>query len=449
MRDASRTWVAVSLAISLLLAAFLVATLHLRTLTPLVRHDNGHGGADAAPIFGWWDIHAGWGTAGAIVVGLLVIWRGPTVARSLPWRVMMFATWGTAATWSVSLALVDGWRRGFTMRLTDPNEYLHEVPAVTDISAALRSFTRRIPDFQPDSWTTHVAGHPPGALLTFVWLDRLGLSGGAWAGAMVVAMGSSAAAAAVMTIRIVHDERTARAAAPFLATAPTAIWVAVSADGYFMAVVAWGIALCARSLSLDGWPARATATAAGVLLGWAALLSYGLTLAGLLVLAVLATARNRRVALRAAVPAVLSATAMLGLFRLQGFWWVDGYHAVQERYWQGIAQDRPFRYWGWANFASTVCAVGLGSVAGVGHALDPAALRSRYGLNLLIAAALAALVIADISMLSKAETERIWLPFTMWLTAAPALLPPRSRRCWLGVNVVGALVLNHVILTNW
>ncbi len=31
---------------------------------------------------------------------------------------------------------------------------------------------------------------------------------------------------------------------------------------------------------------------------------------------------------------------------------------------------------------------------------------------------------ADLSMLSKAETERIWLPFTIWLTAAPALLPP-------------------------
>ena len=42
--------------------------------------------------------------------------------------------------------------------------------------------------------------------------------------------------------------------------------------------------------------------------------------------------------------------------------------------------------------------------------------------------ALLAIVCADLSMLSKAETERIWLPFTVWLTAAPALLPPRSHR---------------------
>jgi len=60
-----------------------------------------------------------------------------------------------------------------------------------------------------------------------------------------------------------------------------------------------------------------------------------------------------------------------------------------------------------------------------------------------------AIVCADLSMLSKAETERIWLPFTVWLTAAAALLPVRSHRWWLAANVIGALVLNHVILTNW
>ena len=52
-------------------------------------------------------------------------------------------------------------------------------------------------------------------------------------------------------------------------------------------------------------------------------------------------------------------------------------------------------------------------------------------------------------MLSKAETERIWLPYTIWLTAAPALLPPQSHRFWLALNVVGAIALNSFILTNW
>ena len=52
-------------------------------------------------------------------------------------------------------------------------------------------------------------------------------------------------------------------------------------------------------------------------------------------------------------------------------------------------------------------------------------------------------------MLSKAEVERIWLPFTIWLTAAPALLPVRSHRLWLALNAAGALAINTVIFTNW
>ena len=70
-------------------------------------------------------------------------------------------------------------------------------------------------------------------------------------------------------------------------------------------------------------------------------------------------------------------------------------------------------------------------------------------IHLLVLAALAAILFADLSMLSKAETERIWLPFTVWLTAAGALLPARTQRWWLGLNVIGALLLNHFILTNW
>ena len=141
--------------------------------------------------------------------------------------------------------------------------------------------------------------------------------------------------------------------------------------------------------------------------------------------------------------AALAALAVLAVFRLAGFWWLDGYHAVQQRYWQGIALDRPFQYWSWANLASVVCAIGLGSVAGISRVFDVAAIRPRSGLHLLVLGALAAILCADLSMLSKAEVERIWLPFTIWLTAAPALLPARSHRWWLALNAAGALLLNH------
>ena len=77
------------------------------------------------------------------------------------------------------------------------------------------------------------------------------------------------------------------------------------------------------------------------------------------------------------------------------------------------------------------------------------AIKRRCGLHLVVIGALLAVACADLSMLSKAETERICLPFTVWLTAAAALLPPRSHRWWLALKIVGALAINHLILTNW
>jgi hypothetical protein len=326
---------------------------------------------------------------------------------------------------------------------------LRQVPTVTDIADAVRTFASRIPDFQPNSWITHVSGHPPGALLTFVWLDRIGLGGGAWAGLLCLLVGSSTAAAIVVAVRALADENTARLAAPFVAVAPTAIWIAVSADGYFAGVAAWGISLLALAARRTvRWPIVAAA-GSGLFLGWGIFLNYGLGLMALPAMAVLIAAVDWRSAVRALVPAVLSALAVVGVFAVAGFWWFDGYTLVQDRYWQGIANDRPFQYWSWANLASVVCAIGLGTVAGIGRLFDIAALRRRSGLHLVVLGALLAIVLADLSMLSKAETERIWLPFTVWLTASGALLPPRSQRWWLALNVVGALLLNHFILTNW
>jgi hypothetical protein len=231
--------------------------------------------------------------------------------------------------------------------------------------------------------------------------------------------------------------------------APTAIWIAVSADGYFAGVAAWGIAALALSATRTTRHRMLAATGSGLLLGWGIFLNYGLVLMALPALAVLLCAKSWRDALTTLAPAVFAALAVGAVFLSAGFWWFDGYLLVQERYWQGIANDRPFQYWGWANLASVVCAIGLGSVAGVGRVFDIAAIRRRSGLHLLVLGALLAILLADLSRLSKAETERIWLPFTVWLVASTALLPPRSHRWWLALNVIGALLINHLILTNW
>jgi methylthioxylose transferase len=451
VRLARREAVAVGLAVALVAAAFVVPHLNLGSVTPLIHASPQRiaAFAETAPIFGWWNAHAGWGTPAAILIGVAAVLWGPSIAARLPWRGLTFATWATSAAWAFSLAMIDGWQRGFAGRLTARHEYLNQVPTITDIGEAVRTFSSRILDFQPNSWITHVSGHPPGALLTFVWLDRIGLSGGAWAGLLCLLVGSSASAAVIVAVRVLADENTARAAAPFVAVAPTAIWIAVSADGYFAGVAAWGLALLALATTRAARVPVLAAAAAGLLLGWGIFCNYGLALMALPAAAVLIAARSGRAALTSLAVAMPAAVAVVVAFAVAGFWWFDGYTLVQQRYWQGIANDRPFQYWSWANLASVVCAVGLGTVAGLSRVFDLAAIRRRSGLHLVLLAMLLAILCADLSMLSKAETERIWLPFTVWLMAAPALLRALTRRYWLAVNVIGALVLNHLILTNW
>lgn len=446
-----REAIAVSVGVLLVVAAFVVPHLNLGIVTPLINSTPAqiNSFAQTAPIFGWWNAHIGWGTVPAILIGVAAVVWGKAVAQRLSWRALTFTVWATSFAWAFALAMIDGWQRGFAGRLTARHEYLRQVPTITDIPEAVRTFASRILDFQPNSWITHVSGHPPGALLTFVWLDRIGLGGGAWAALWCVLIGSSAAAAVIVAVRALSDESTARRVAPFVAVAPTAIWIAVSADGYFTGVAAWGIALLALAVRQRVRAPWLAAIGAGLLLGWGIFLNYGLALMALPAVAVLICAADWRTAVRALVPAVLAALMIVAVFAIAGFWWFDGYTLVQQRYWQGIAMNRPFQYWGWANFASVACAVGLGTVAGIGRVFDLAAIKRRSGLHLLVLAALAAIVFADLSMLSKAETERIWLPFEVWLTAAGALLPARTQRWWLGLNVVGALALNHLILTNW
>ena len=89
--------------------------------------------ADTAPIFGWWNAHVGWGTVPAIVIAAATVLWGPELAQRLRWRTLTLAAWATSAVWAFSLAMVDGWYRGFTHRLEAQHEYLRQVPSITDI----------------------------------------------------------------------------------------------------------------------------------------------------------------------------------------------------------------------------------------------------------------------------------------------------------------------------
>ncbi|WP_433533885.1 hypothetical protein ACQPZK_16950 [Micromonospora sp. CA-249363] len=417
--------------------------------------------ADAAPLYATWRPHVGWGSPAALVVAVAVVGWGARWARTARWGHLLAAAWLTAVAWTMSLALVDGWSAGLTRRLTPQAEYLHEVPGVTDIPTMLAGFAGRIVDFQPDSWSTHTAGHPPGALLIFVWLDRVGLGGGTAAALACVLLGATIAVSVPVTLRALGAPDAARTVVPFLVLLPGAVWVGASADGIFAAVVAAGLAL----LAVRG---RVAALAGGAVLGFALHLSYGFLLVGVLALAVVALRRTHR--LGALLAAAIGVAAVTAVFVAAGFHWWDGYQLVVQRYYQGWAADRPYAYWVWANLAALLLSAGPVLGPALRRALGPALRRAltaargrRVGGRLALPAAagvraagptvllpLAALVAvlgADLSGLSKAEVERIWLPFVVWLLVATAHLPATSRRWWLAAQALTALAVNHLLWT--
>ncbi|MYV48667.1 hypothetical protein [Streptomyces sp. SID2888] len=418
------------------------------------------------PLMASWEPHLGPGTPMAVLVAIATVAYGPGLSARLPWRALVPLTWGTAMAWIYSLALIDGWHRGIAVRLTTRQEYLQVIDRFQDIPAALRGFTGHILLGSPGHWPAHVAGHPPAAPLTFVLLDRVGLGGGGWAGVWCVTVGATACAAVLITVRALADEDLARRTAPFLVLAPAAVWMGTSADAYFAAVAAWAVALLALAVTGRSlWWAGAS----GLLFGLTCYLSYGLTLVALIAAAVLALGRHgvrERPALL--VPLLAGLAVVPTAFTLAGFNWWEAYQLLVTRYYQGAGGVRPYGYWVWANLACTVLITGLATAAGLrrtGAVLvrrrgDAPARTAETRLALLVSAALLALLVADLSGMSKAETERIWLPFALWLLPACTFLtrpqaPGSERagkttvRAWLTAQALLPLLLNHLLLTGW
>ena len=439
-RDAA--WVGLLAALALITAAFVVPPLlgwEVYARAPRAR------GGGVPPLHGFWDVKLfGPGTLPAVALALLS-WRYAVgLAERLPWRWLLVTSYAAGVAWLLSLAFVDG-LSGMTRTMDHGYDYLATARGVSDVGAVLESFVERIPYGHPDNWTVHVAGHPPGALLFFVGLVRLGLGGSLAAGMIVTLIGATTTLAVLQTMRTLGAETMARRAAPFLVLTPAAIFAAVSADGMFAAVAAWGLAALAVAATRER---RAVAVAwslvAGLLLGACVMMSYGLALLAFLALAVLALARSW---LPLPVAAAAAMAVVLG-FAAFGFAWWEAYPVLHDRYWDGTAAKRPAAYWMWGNLAALLLCAGPALGAGLGRLVALRGRADRVVIWLVLGAG-AAIAVADLSRMSKAEVERIWLPFVPWLLLSTTLLPDRWRRPALALQVVTALLLQHLQFTSW
>jgi hypothetical protein len=350
----------------------------------------------------------------------------------------------------LSLAFVDG-VAGIAGVLVKPHEYLNSARAVTNVFATLHEFISRIPITAHDNWPVQVAGHPPGALLFFVLLVHLGLGSGLAAGMVVAIFAATIPVAVLVTLRRLGAEVGARAAAPFLVLAPAVIWEAVSGDGVFATFAAWGLCALAFAATAKGWRRIVPwSLLAGILLGYTVFLSYGLVLLAVIALAILVLGRSWR-----PVPIVLAVLlAVVFAFAATGFEWWRAYPVLTTRYFAGIASRRPYAYWIWGNLGAL--AISAGPVVGAAVGASLAHIRSLRKLSegirpivLLTLAALVTILLADVSGMSKAEVERIWLPFIPWLLVGTALLPPKWVRITLALQLFVALVVQHLLFIVW
>jgi hypothetical protein len=389
----------------------------------------------AAPLHGKFELRVNGGLLAAVAVGALAVFGWPKLARRLDWRALLLASAAATVVWAVALALVDG-VQGLTSPLETNTEYLADVANVGSPGAFLSTFVHRISDY-----SVHVQGHPPGMLLLFSGLDRIGLGGSGWAAALCIAGGAAALPAVLIAVREVAGEEIARRATPFLVITPAAIWIATSADAFFMGVSAWAVALVVLATGHRGRRSDAYALAGGLLFGAAAFLSYGLVLLAV-VPAVVAWQRRR---LRPLALATVGAAPVFLGFLAAGFWWIAGLLATRQRYFAGVGGRRPYLAFLVANAAC------LAIVLGPALAVALARVRDRK-LWLLVGGALAVLGAAMISGMSKGEVERIWLPFAIWLLPAGAVLAASRTRvttAWLGLQATTAIVIATAVKTTW
>ncbi len=328
-----------------------------------------------------------------------------------------------------------GWREIFLLTedgsFEAKNEYLSGLPA---LSYGPGYFLDRFAELVP-SLPVNVAGHPPALMLI---IDALQITSAGGLAALCIA-------AAVLTPALTYTLARAlgmavpraRVAGILAALSPMLLLLGVtSADAIFMAVGAVAAILLVsqrRVLRAAGCAALAVAA----FFSWA-LLAIGAWAA----VAVLVREGPRRALVLAAGCGVAVLALDGGLALLTGYDPIGALRATEAYYRNSVASRRPYAFWLFGSPVAFAVAVGLPITAGVLVAAQrrvPAAV------------ALAVVIgVASIAGFTKAETERIWLPFVpLACVAAAAVLEPGRLRIIAPLLAAQAVVVVLLFQTIW
>ena len=392
---------------------------------------------DAPPFVGQWRVlwtpALWWAVALAAV---LVGWWVPAVER-LRWGWVLLGSFCWGGLWPAVLQWSEGWDSLYTV-LGNRRAYLPTAQTIDSPAEFLRTFVDRLPEYP-----THVKGHPPGATLAHWFVDLLGGGRSDVLTATFLVVAALAAPASLVALDRIAGRAAARRAAAFAGLAPAAMWIASSPDAMFMGVAAGAVALAAVAITTaDRRVAHLAAAGAGLLAGLSLSFSYGamLLLGPLWALAVLALLRRNWQPL---ITAAAGFAVVPVVFMAAGFNWFAGLDATRVAYLAGVATERPDRYFIVSNLVVFAVAVGPAAVAALVWLRD----RSTWWL---VGGALAGVLAADLSTMSKGEVERIWLPAVPFLLLATSAIRGRTaRRAWLAAQLGLGLLLTAVLDSPW
>ncbi len=424
-----RSLPAVTLAVA---AAVIVAGLLIRwqTRTPL--------GTPLPPFLISWSPHVRWPALVGLVVAVAVAGAAPRAIN----RVRSgagFAALAYAGTLAVGLSVnaarrgSAGWTHVFDLSGHGSFEASREyLPALKWLDAGVGHYVGHYPDilrYLP----THTKGNPPGPLVA---MHLLSITSAGRLAAACVLVGALVTPLTYVLGRELGDERRGRQAAVLAALSPSVVLFGVTSVDFVFAACAAAVAclLLAR---------RPAVVAAGCLAaGVAAFFSW--VLLAIPVWAALTVLR--RDGLRAG--AILVAMALAGIalvtLALAGVWGYDPVSILRTAnriYGGGAAAHRPYAFWVAGSPAAWLTMLGAPVAWLALRALargEPAAV----GLAAVVA-------ISALAGFTKAETERIWLPYVPLACVAAAAIPVRRLGLILAAMALQAVVIEVLFGTVW
>jgi hypothetical protein len=400
------------------------------------RGDNLHLGF--VPFYGAARWGATWSIVVPVAIAAVIVTQGPRLAVRLRWSALLVTSWIATAGWSVALAATAGWH-AVSQPVVSPYDYRAVLPAARalGLGAFLRTYVDRLGEY-----SVHVQGHPPG-MVSLLWvLDAIGLRGPGWEAAIIIGVGAAASPAVLVTVRILAGPHAARVFAPFLVLAPWTLFVATIGDAIFTAMAATTIALAAVATTRRGPSSVPWAAGAGALGALTLHFTYGVVPLLVLVVGTVLVSRRRLALL---LPAVVGASIATATWTMAGFSWWDGFNATRHWHDVGASPDRPYAYFLVADLIVLAVMLGPAVIAALTLGLD-------RRLAVLVVPALLAVLVADLSGLSKGEVERIWLPFMPWISVAVIGLVrrwPRRASRWLAAQAGLTIVLQATIAWPW